>query len=571
MISKEVTSIWLGGEGGEGVVSTGEILSNALLKMGYQVFSIRTYPAEIKGGLAIYHFSYGKKTIQSIGNNLTIAVCLNEEAVDECKDEINETTTLLLEKNLNCVNQFPNHKSIEIPFQELTKKITTQNMMKSSVVVGYLAHYLGIKKDVALQTLLSKFSGKKRNEEIQLKNQTAFESGWNNFENLSNEPNESNTKKSDTILLSGNQSMAMGALLANCKYVAGYPITPATPLLEFLARELPKSHGVFIQTEDEMAALASCLGASFAGKRAMTATSGPGFALMSELLNLAVMAELPVVIVNVQRAGPSTGMPTKTEQSDLLYALFGSPGESPRVVIAPGNVTEAFQLIQVAFQAADLVQGPVIVLSDQSLGYRLETMNKEMLVEHHSVTLLDSSSRSIPGTTDEPILLTGLEHNGKGQPDYSPRNHSVNSDLRQSKLERIKQLPEWNLGVEDVGIEKGIGLVGWGSTLGVIRDAKSILSEKLNQPIGHFHFRWLNPFPIIEFQNWVQKFSQVYFIEENYSGQLRFLANANVPVQSKLINKITGLPFTEKEIIEPIVSDQEKQIDKRQTVLLQSR
>ena len=178
------------------------------------------------------------------------------------------------------------------------------------------------------------------------------------------------------MLLSGNQAICLGALHAGLNYYAGYPITPASDILEWLAGRLPRFGGAAIQTEDEIAALASVLGASFAGKKAMTATSGPGLSLMAELVGLAGMAEIPAVIVDAQRSGPSTGMPTKTEQSDLNHALYGGHGEAPRVVMAPTSVEDCFAVIVEAFNAAERFQVPVIMLSDQSLSHRLETVRR---------------------------------------------------------------------------------------------------------------------------------------------------------------------------------------------------
>lgn len=567
-MNRELT-IWIGGEGGEGVISIGEIISTVLIRTGLQVFSMRTYPAEIKGGLAIYKLTFGNDKIETVREKVDIAFCLSESAISECKQIANEQTLLILEKHLAATKHFPRISTIEVPFHELTKKHLSAIIYKSAVVVGYLAKLLNLSQSITEPALLEKFQGKRKQAEITEKNKTAFQLGWNECINsLENVPLPPISKSEDYLLLSGNQAMAIGAMKAHCEYVAGYPITPATPLLELLARELPKFEGTFIQTEDEIAALASCLGAAFAGKRALTATSGPGFALMSELINLSVMAELPVVIVNVQRAGPSTGMPTKTEQSDLLFALFGSPGESPRVVIAPANVKEAFLFMQIAFEVADFIQGPVIVLSDQSLGYRLETVEKRFFTQTITHPEISKSRKSIPGNNQPIILISGLEHNHTGQPDYTPDNHNKMLKWRQDKLNRIKDLPYFNCGVEDEGVVGGIGLVGWGSTYGVIASAKKFLSEILDQPVGHYHFRWINPLPKESFKNWVKKFTRVYFIEENYSGQLKFLVQSFVPFEASLIHKAKGIPFTESEIVQTILKMQEKPIGEYQTIRL---
>ncbi len=185
----------------------------------------------------------------------------------------------------------------------------------------------------------------------------------------------------DQILINGNEAVALGAIAAGCEFIGGYPITPATPVFEMLCKELPKFGGVAVQMEDEIASLASVIGASFTGKRAMTATSGPGLSLMSETLNLAAMAETPVVIINVQRAGPSTGMPTKTEQSDLKFAIYGTSGESPRCIIAPISVEDAFYQTARAFRIAERYQMPVIVLTDMCLAYSTNNIDRPDLAQ----------------------------------------------------------------------------------------------------------------------------------------------------------------------------------------------
>src|SRR5256712_5056812 len=185
-------------------------------------------------------------------------------------------------------------------------------------------------------------------------------------------------ERANRVVLNGNQALVAGALAAQCRYFAGYPITPASDIMEALAKELPQVGGTFLQAEDEIAALASVIGASFGGVRAMTATSGPGFSLMTELIGYASMAEIPVVIVNAQRAGPSTGMPTKMEQSDLSAALYASHGDTPRMVVAPANVAECYSLMVTAFNMADRYQMPVIFLTDQSLTARVESVDRDV-------------------------------------------------------------------------------------------------------------------------------------------------------------------------------------------------
>src|SRR5205807_1927330 len=261
-------------------------------------------------------------------------------------------------------------------------------------------------------------------------------------------------EKANRVVLNGNQAVVAGALAAKCRYFAGYPITPASDIMEALAKELPQVGGTFMQAEDEIAALASVLGASFGGVRSMTATSGPGFSLMTELIGYASMAEIPAVIVDAQRAGPSTGMPTKMEQSDLSFALNASHGDTPRMVVAPADVADCYKMIIMAFNMAERYQMPVIFLSDQSLTARVESVDRSafqpMEIQEriqfsqngassngHSVavqaaahsyaryayTASGISPTTAPGPGGEAYVATGLEHDEQGHPDYEPDDH----------------------------------------------------------------------------------------------------------------------------------------------------
>ncbi|MDK9700381.1 MAG: 2-oxoacid:acceptor oxidoreductase subunit alpha [bacterium] len=573
---KQTTTIRIGGEGGEGVISAGEILTLTSARFGWHIFSSRTYPAEIKGGLAVYQFRISEAQVGSQGDQLDIAVCLTAEAYDECRADVSPNTYIVFDPMEIAIEKIQSGKAIPIPFTEIAKKQVGAAMSKNAVVVGVLARFIGLPLELASTIFTAKFGNKRAASTMMEANAKAIHIGYELAagQNINLRP-QGTPSPENRLVLSGNQAIALGALAANCKYVAGYPITPATPILETLARELPKFDGSFVQTEDEMAALASCLGAGFAGVRAMTATSGPGFALMSELMSLGVMAEVPVVIVNVQRAGPSTGMPTKTEQGDLLYALYGSPGESPRIVLAPATVTEAFSLMPEAFTIAELVQCPVIVLSDQSLGYRLETVSRGAISIPEISQVGDSSDAAendtpflryrdtasgvsphgVPGTASPVFIVGGLEHNEAGQPDYTPENHLRMAAKRERKLAVVKTRAAWQLGWERAGIENGIGIISWGSTFGVVDEAIRMLELTLEEKFGHFHVRWINPFPIEEISAWADCFARVFVVEENFSGQLETLLRAQTNLTPVSIRKSAGVPFAASEIHNRIVEN----------------
>jgi 2-oxoglutarate ferredoxin oxidoreductase subunit alpha len=353
--------------------------------------------------------------------------------------------------------------------------------------------------------------------------------------------------------------------------VAGYPITPATPIFEFLCRELPKFGGTAIQMEDEIASLANLIGASYVGKRCLTATSGPGLSLMSETLNLAAMAETPIVIVNVMRGGPSTGLPTKTEQSDLKFAIYGTSGESPRCIMAALSIEDCFWQTIRAFRIAERYQMPVLLLTDQQLAY--SSMNIDMpdldrierfrrlrplpetdrdSFRRYAITETGVSPMPIPGLDDLPYMGTGLEHDEKGAPNYTPANHVAMTAKRFQKLKtlgvHITQQPMEE--VEPEGTE--IGVIGWGSTYGAIAEAIQMLDERDGVKVAHLHPRVLSPLNEWRTRRFLGPLRKIVVPEENYTGQYAHFLKGKFGIHPVEVQKIDGIPFTSEEIYEAI-------------------
>jgi len=388
--------------------------------------------------------------------------------------------------------------------------------------------------------------------------------------------------KADRVVLNGNQAVVAGALAAQCRFFAGYPITPASDIMEGLAKELPRVGGTFLQAEDEMAALAAVLGASYGGKRAMTATSGPGFSLMTELIGLSSMAELPAVIVDAQRAGPSTGMPTKMEQSDLSFALHAGHGDAPRMIVAPASVADCYDLIILAFKMAERYQMPVLFLTDQSLTARVESVdahvfqpvevegrlthtpqngngssdNEKVLVgagaqnySRYAYTASGISPTSTPGADAIPYIATGLEHDEQGHPDYEPEDHIAMMEKRFRKLDTAaEELPT----PERYGDEEAtIGIIGWGSTEGAIQEAIDRARAK-GYKVASLHPKILSPLPDRTIRDFIHSVQKVIVPECNYSGQLANLLGAKYGLQAIRVNKFGGIPFTAGEILRAI-------------------
>ncbi|MFC1545604.1 hypothetical protein ACFL44_02820 [Gemmatimonadota bacterium] len=372
----------------------------------------------------------------------------------------------------------------------------------------------------------------------------------------------------DVVVVTGNDAVARACLDAGVRLYAGYPITPATKIMEILAKELPKRGGVVVQTEDEISAIGHIIGGGFAGKRSVTATSGPGLSLMTEFLNLAVMAEVPIVVVNGQRGGPSTGLPTKTEQSDLNIAVFGGAGDSPRPVIAPADVTECHELTVKAFEVADAFQTPVILLTDLFLGNRVEDITwpdgdpgtwgsyEDRLADpsdtdgyrRFEITDDGISPRSIPGTPGLHYPATGLEHDERGLPEYSPENHLRMTEKRYRKFETL--LATWPAPIpEGADGELEVGIISWGSTIGTAREAIEQLEGNGVKIAGLFP-RLVWPLHAEALREFSSRCTRLIVAEGNHSGQLANMVEAIVCRELIRISEIPAGPLPSARLIE---------------------
>ena len=436
----------IGGEGGEGVISTGELLTLACARAGYDIYAYKTYPAEIKGGYAMWQVRVKDEILLSQGNKVDVLICFNQECFDRDSKDLDDKGVLLYDSD-----QCPNikmdapYQKYSIPFSKLAVEKVGSKRSKNVLILGVIAALFDLPEPLLIEMIRHKWAHK--TEAVVQKNIDALKVGMTYVKENINVQLELKIPKLDKeprLVLSGNESLSLGAIAAGLKFYGGYPITPASDIMEWLSEQLPKVGGTVIQTEDEISALASVLGASFAGNRSMTATSGPGLSLMCELIGLASMAELPAVIVDVQRGGPSTGLPTKVEQSDLNLALYGAHGDSPRVVVALSCVEDAFYGMIRAFNIAERIQMPVIVLSDQYLAQRKASIKIPDLTREISERRLQPdpatqtkdylryelnetgiSPMAIPGKHPHGYVATGIEHEENAKPGYSPKLHDA--------------------------------------------------------------------------------------------------------------------------------------------------
>ncbi len=483
-------TIRIGGESGEGTISGGDILALGAARWGYHVYTFRTFPAEILGGPCMFQVRIGDHPIKSMGDYADVLICLNREAFDRNVGELRNGGVLIYDPS-DFTPDAGDFITYPIPFNEIARKEVQLFQTKNMVMLGSICGLFGPPIEAITQVVESKLSKSRKSSPILMeKNMLALEISQKYVREQLTKRDAYQlgpVAKADRVVLNGNQAAVAGALAANCRFFAGYPITPASDIMEGLAKELPMAGGTFMQAEDEIAALAAVLGASFGGSRAMTATSGPGLSLMTELIGYSSMAELPAVIVDAQRAGPSTGMPTKMEQSDLSFALYASHGDTPRMIVAPANVEDCYTLMVQAFNMAERYQMPVIYLTDQSLTARVESVDRQAFAKlpvverelvaagsrshdnghsepeeafaRYAYTASGISPASVPALGAPTYVATGLEHDIYGHPDYEPEDHVAMMEKRFRKLDTAaEELPQ----PERYGDEEAtIGLIGW--------------------------------------------------------------------------------------------------------------
>jgi 2-oxoglutarate ferredoxin oxidoreductase subunit alpha len=559
----------IGGEGGEGVISCGEMLTTAFARSSYEVFTFRTYPAEIKGGPAMFQVRVSDQVVLSQGQAADILIAFNEEAFQLHGESIHPEGLLVYDpahfKPDGAFEAYP------VPLDGITLNVVKSKLGKNVVALGVCARILGMSIGLLEQMVRDRFG--KKGETVVAKNFEALKAG---YEYVDQHPFKKKLPMFEAVhspvkrvVMSGNEALSIGAISAGCRYYAGYPITPASDILEFMERELPKFGGAVVQTEDEMAGIASVVGASYAGKKAMSATSGPGLSLMTEILGLAAMSEIPCVVVDAQRGGPSTGMPTKNEQGDLNLAVYGAHGEAPRIVIAPGDVEECLYYIIHAFNLSEKYQCPVLFLTDQSLAHRTQTFpwpdfkrvpvisrllpTEADLKEYKRFVITENgvSPMALPGMDGGCYAATGLEHSERGSPNFTPKMHALMSAKRAKKIRVCSTEKGFTA---RYGAKKAkIGIVGWGSTQGAIREAVD-MAAKAGIPVAHLQLKMVYPLPEADIREFLASVEQVIVAEINYSGQFNQILRSHFLVPTISLTKSEGLPFVAEEILAKIRS-----------------
>lgn len=557
----------VGGQQGEGIESTGEIFSTALNRLGYYLYGYRHFSSRIKGGHTNNKIRVSTKPVRAVADDLDILVAFDQETIDFNFHELHSGGIVMADAKFNPV--IPEREGVvlyAVPFTDIATSLGN-SLMKNMVAIGATSAVLGLDPAV-FESVVADTFGRKGAQVVE-KNMEAIRAGAEYMkELLGGRVEPMKLAKADgkqRMFMIGNDAIALGALAGGARFMAAYPITPASEIMEYLIKKLPDLGGTVIQTEDEIAACTMAIGANYAGARAFTASAGPGLSLMAEAIGLAGMTETPLVVVDTQRGGPSTGLPTKQEQSDLLAMIYGTHGEIPKIVMAPSTVEEAFYDMAEAFNLAEEYQCPVIFLSDLQLSLgkqtvepldydRIEIRRGKLVSEElpplpgkdnfkrYEVTPDGISPRVLPGTKHGIHHVTGVEHAETGRPSETAANRRTQMEKRLRKLEHIhfptpvhKQLRHE---------EPDLLLVGFLSTRGAIEEAIERL-EQDGVKVNHAHIRLLHPFPVDDVRPLVEKANRVVVVEQNATGQLASLLKMHVGHADKIasVSKFDGNPF----------------------------
>ncbi|MES3713230.1 2-oxoacid:acceptor oxidoreductase subunit alpha [Staphylococcus ureilyticus] len=563
----------VGGQQGEGIESTGEIFATAMNRKGYYLYGYRHFSSRIKGGHTNNKIRVSTSPVHAISDDLDILIAFDQETIEVNHHEMRKDSVIIADSKAK--PEKPEHcdaQLVALPFTATAKELGT-TLMKNMVAVGATCAVMNL--DISdFETLITNMFIKKGDKVVEM-NIEALNEGYRLMnEQLSHIDGDfvlEKTEGTPHLYMIGNDAIGLGALSAGSRFMAAYPITPASEIMEYMIENLPKVGGTVVQTEDEIAAANMAIGSNYAGVRAFTASAGPGLSLMMEAIGLSGMTETPFVVINTQRGGPSTGLPTKQEQSDLMQMIYGTHGDIPKIVVAPTDAEDAFYLTIEAFNLAEMYQCPVIILSDlqlslgkqtvESLDYNKIEINRGETIQsdierdeddktyfkRYALTESGVSPRPIPGVKGGIHHVTGVEHNEEGKTSEAADNRQQQMDKRMRKTEHLLiNQPVENNAVHD---EADILYLGFISTKGAIQEGKERL-EQQGLKVNHLQIRQLHPFPSKTIQEAVDKASKVVVVEHNYQGQLSNILKMNVNVGDKLINqtKYDGTPFLPNEI-----------------------
>jgi len=557
----------VGGEAGQGVQSIGFILSKVFARGGYHVYSDQDYESRVRGGHNFFRVRVRDAEVGAVSESLDVLLALNYESIGLHRRELVDGGMIIFDQE-----QAPDVQGkgrIGVPLGELAEREAGNRIMANTVALGACLGLVGYETSTAKGLLEERFGGEasEANAKALLAGHKYIREKFQDGFHVSLEAGTGEGK----LLLNGHEALASGAIAAGCKFMAAYPMTPASSVLEYMASKAKDMDLVVIQPEDEISAVTMAIGAGYAGVRAMTATSGSGFCLMVEGLGLAGLTETPLVMVDAQRPGPAVGLPTRTEQGDLQFVLHAHHGDFPRAVLAPSTVEDAFYLTVKAFNLAEKYQIPVILLTDHLLAtsyqtvpgfdfrrvridrgdlYEMKKGEKPEDYKRHRVTDSGISPRAFPGLSEALVVTDADEHGEDGHliEDAGIRSSQVEKRLRKYNGLQREVEPPLTYGCENPEIT----LVSWGSTYGAVREAIDILNEG-GASAAMLQLNQLWPFPAEEVAEALGDSHASYVVEGNPSGQLARLirTETGIKVNGRIL-KYDGRPFTPAYVAERV-------------------
>ncbi|WP_435184279.1 2-oxoacid:acceptor oxidoreductase subunit alpha [Halobellus sp. EA9] len=567
----------IGGEAGDGIDSTGKIFAQALSRAGRHVFTSKDFASRIRGGYTAYKVRTAVDPVQSVVDRLDVLIALTPRTIEENLDELHDGSVIIYDGERTTMEnvEIPEGMiGLNVPLKRLAEEAGGA-IMRNVVALGAACEVADFPIENLDSALEKRFGSKGKalvdnNKEAARKGRDYVADEYDHDFDY-----ELETTDSDYVLLNGDEAIGMGAIAAGCKFYAGYPITPATDVMEYLTGRIEQFGGHVVQAEDELSAINIALGAARAGARSMTATSGPGIDLMAETFGLVATSETPLVVVDVMRSGPSTGMPTKQEQGDLNMMLYGGHGEIPRFVLGPTTISECFWKTVEAFNLAEKYQTPVYIAADLSLAVTEQTFppetfdmdeveiergkvvdeesieewqNEKGQFKPHALTDDGVSPRAFPGTAEGAHMSTGLEHDELGRRTEDTEMRVEQVDKRNRKVETARAEENWE--PREFGDPDSENLViSWGSNEGAMEEAIDFLEED-GVDVRFLSVPYLFPRPDLTAE--VESAENVIVVECNATGQFADVVEHDTLSRVDRLNKYDGVRFKADELADDI-------------------
>ncbi len=566
-------SFLVGGEAGQGITRSGSLLGKAIMRGGFHVYGANDYPSVIRGGHNLYLLRVSDEEIHSQHDRVDLVMALNKETLVLHQRDLNVGGGVIYDEDVKLEPGEIRREDIglyPVPMSAFVKEIGGAPIMRNTVALGAAVSLVGYDLEMLKEAITKAFESREKIIEDNLRAaQMGFEYAREHYGDAFPCRLEPGPERPERIMVTGSEAVALGAISAGCGLYSAYPMTPASPVLHYLINNDVEVGMVVIQAESEISAIMMVIGASYAGVRAMTATSGGGFDLMTEALGLAAITETPVVIMVGQRPGPSTGMATYSAQADLLFTIHASHGEFPRVVVAPGDVDESYHLTAEAFNLAERFQVPAIILTDKNLLESHKSTNPfsggvaidrgELIMtsawagegeyRRYSITESGVSPRLIPGTSGALALSNSNEHDEYGFTTIDPDVIEAMAAKQRRKVEELREQVFAMDAVKVYGAEDAeVTLVGWGSTKGPALEALKVLAEE-GVSASFVQVVLMEPFPSEAVSEALKTNGPTLLIEGNRTAQLGRLIKLHCGIEFEHVYlRYDGRPFNPGEI-----------------------